>query len=464
MKSHRQRRFATAAVTVTVTASAFGVTLFASSAEAGTAAAPKVTRVSLGINGKQANAYSLLGAVTPNGRYVLFLSSATNLVKGDSNGNQELYRRDTVTGKTEKVTWSAQHGEASTSMISNYNGISANGRYVVFDSSASNLVRGDTNNVSDVFLRDMKTGVTKRISVKGGKGDGAQPSISANGRLVAFASGSTAFVPKDTNKTDDIFVKDLKTNKFTRVSVTSKGGQSDDAVPPSNTGGPATNFDDRYSAAPLISGDGTTVAFMSYARNLVPKDTNNASDVFLHSLRSGKTTRVSVKTDGSQANNSHRGYGSTPMSISADGTVIVMIGDQADLAGPNDQRHEDDTYVRNLRTHVTSRVTARADGVPTLQAAGEAYVSPDGRYLAFASTEPNVKLGYTGTVRDIFIRDLKTNKVKVVPVTGTTKVPNDGSWHFVLTTKAAAVVFQSYASNLVGGDTNGVEDIFKRTF
>jgi hypothetical protein len=459
MKMHRRQHFAAAAITVTVTVSALGVTLLAQTAEA---AAPKVTRVSLGITGKQANAYSLLGAVTPNGRYVLFLSSATNLVKGDSNGNQELYRRDTVTGKTAKVTWSAGHGEASTAMISGYNGISANGRYVVFDSSADNLVKGDTNNVIDAFVRDMKTGVTKRVSVKGGKGGGEQPSISADGRRVAFASGSTEFVPKDTNKTNDIFVKDLKTNKFTRVSVTSKGGQSDDAVPPSSSG-PTTNFDDRYSAAPLISGDGTTVAFMSYARNLVPKDTNNASDVFEHSLRSGKTIRVSVRTDGSQAINSLRGYGSTPVSISADGSVVVMTGDQADLAGVA-RNHQDDTYVRNLRTHVTSRVIARTDGEPTQRAAGEVFVSPDGRYLAFASTEPNVKRGYTGTVGDIFIRDLKTNKLKVVSVTGTSKVPNGASRHFVLTTKATAVVFLSDASNLVGGDTNGAGDIFKRKF
>jgi Tol biopolymer transport system component len=459
MKTRRSRRLATTAITVTVAASAFGGTLLAQSAEA---AATKVERVSLGANGKQANAYSLLGAVTPNGRYVLFLSSATNLVKGDSNGNQELYRRDTVTGKTVKVTWSADHGEASSSMVSGYNGISANGRYVVFDSFANNLVAGDTNNTNDVFVRDMKTGVTKRVSVKGGQGGGEQPSISADGRRVAFASGSTEFVPRDTNETKDIFVKDLKTNKFTRVSVSSKGEQSDHALPPSNSSGPATHFDDRHSESPLISGDGNTVAFASYARNLVPKDTNAASDVFLHNLRSGKTTLASVKTDGSQASNSNRGYGSTPLSISADGRVVVMTGAQADLAGPTGQQHQFDTYVRNLRTHVTSRVNARADGKPTKREAGEAFVSPDGRYLAFASTEPNVKRGYTGTVRDIFIRDLKTNKLKVVSVTGTSKVPDGVSYHFVLTTKAKAVVFESNAGNLVGGDTNGVKDIFKR--
>ncbi|GAB3237853.1 TolB-like translocation protein [Kineosporia babensis] len=459
MRTRRSRVFTRVGATATVTVGLLGVTLLTQSAEA---AAPKPTRVSLGINGKQANAYSLLGAVTPDGRYVLFLSSATNLVKGDSNGNQELYRRDTVTGKTEKVTWSAERGEASTAMFSGYNGISANGRYVVFDSAADNLVAGDTNNKVDVFVRDMKTGVTKRVSVKGGEGGGESPSISADGRLVAFSSGSTEFVPNDTNGTRDIFVKDLRTNKFTRVSVSSKGKQSDNAVVSTNPGSP-THFDERGSSAPLISGNGNVVAFSSYARNLVPKDTNNASDVFVHSLSTGTTKRVSVKTDGSQANNSSRGYGSVPVSISANGKVIVMSGAQADLVdGPAEQRHQFDAYVRDLSTRITSRVVSRVDGERTSRSAADTSVSSDGRYLAFASTDPNVKKGYTGTVRDIFIRDLKTNKLKVVSVTGAKKMPNAASYGFVLTTKAKAVVFESDASNLVGGDTNKVKDIFKR--
>ena len=167
--------------------------------------------------------------------------------------------------------------------------ISATGRFVAFDSPASNLVSEDTNNTIDVFVHDRKTGQTTRVSVAS---DGTQgnefsdaPSISASGRYVAFFSLASNLVSGDTNGTGDVFVHDRKTGQTTLVSVASDGTQAN--------GG---------SVHASISANGRYVAFQSEASNLVSGDTNNTIDVFVHDRVTGQTTLVSVHSNGTQGN------------------------------------------------------------------------------------------------------------------------------------------------------------------
>jgi Tol biopolymer transport system component len=231
------------------------------------------TRVSVASNGVQATSSSQSPSISADGRYVAFSSYASNLVAGDTLGQQDIFVHDRQTGQTSRVSV-ATNGEQGNGW-SYYPTISGNGRYVVFESEASNLVVGDTNSSVDVFVHDRQAGITSRVSVAsdGSQGNGAStsiqyesnPLISADGRFVAFASAASNLVPGDTNGAEDLFVRDRLLGVTTRVSVGSSGGEGNGA-----------SFD------PEISADGRFVAFTSEASNLDGADANGVGDVFVH--------------------------------------------------------------------------------------------------------------------------------------------------------------------------------------
>lgn len=227
-----------------------------------------------GVDGLEANLDSFSPVVTANGGAVFYLSGASNLVAGDTNGAADIFRFDTAAGLTTRVSVDGVGGQANGA--SNAFAVSANGRYLAFQSSASNLVGGDTNGVRDIFWKDLQTGTVKLVSVadSGVQADKASSNtaISANGRYVAFQSDATNLVPGDTNQSFDIFVRDMVTEKIHRVSLNGSGGQATGA------GGGVGAAD---SATPAISADGRYVSFHSSANNLVPGDTNGVRDVFV---------------------------------------------------------------------------------------------------------------------------------------------------------------------------------------
>jgi Tol biopolymer transport system component len=166
--------------------------------------------------------------------------------------------------------------------------LSADGRFVAFTSNATNLVAGDTNRRSDVFVRDRETGTTERVSLgtngRQGNGNSGEPALSADGRFVAFISSAGNLVPDDTNGIADVFVHDRRTGATERVSIGLSGSQPNS-----------------YSEEPALSADGRIVAFTSRATNLVPSDTNNAKDVFVHDRRTRVTQRAGAHTAPSRA-------------------------------------------------------------------------------------------------------------------------------------------------------------------
>ena len=239
--------------------------VLAVAAPATTAAAAKTKLVSRSTDGTRGDSYSRDPSISGNGRYVAFESNATNLVGNDTNGKRDVFVHDRKTGKTKRVSKRSDGTEGDND--SGDPSISDDGRYIAFDSNATNLVKNDTNGVWDVFVHDRKTGKTKRVSKRsdGTEGDNysGDPSISDDGRYLAFESDATNLVGNDTNGARDIFVHDRKTHKTKRVSKRSDGTEGD-----------STSYD------PSISGNGRYVAFASYATNLVKNDTNGSKDVF----------------------------------------------------------------------------------------------------------------------------------------------------------------------------------------
>ncbi|HEU5216602.1 MAG TPA: hypothetical protein VFU30_13790 [Gaiellaceae bacterium] len=301
-------------------------------------AAGTTTRASVAGKSKDANDNSLGASISDDGRYVAFRSDATNLVKGAR--PTSIYVRDLVKHKTELASV-ASDGTPANSF--NFNAdISGDGRYVAFDSQATNLAPGD-DGTTQIFVHDRVTGTTTQASVDGSgtpaNGESTDPSISADGRYVAFDSDASNLVPGDTNGVRDVFVHDLLTGQTTRVDVDSAGNQANEISDISIRGG--------GTFGPAISGDGRYVAFDSAAGNLVPEDTNTCTlanpqpvfdfpitgqcpDVFVHDLQTGATTRASLDSNGNQADGP-----STDPAINGDGSAIAFFSVATNLV-PDD--------------------------------------------------------------------------------------------------------------------------------
>jgi Tol biopolymer transport system component len=408
------------------------------------AGAATTRRVSLSSAGTQANGHSLSPTISADGRFVAFASDATNLVGGDTNGARDIFVRDRQTGKTRRVSVSSAGAEGNGS--SNGLSISADGRFVAFQSNATNLVSGDTNGFADIFVRDLKTNQTRRVSKSSsgvqGNDYSYEPSISADGRVVAFYSDATNLVGGDTNGARDVFVRDLKTNQTRRVSKSSAGVQGNDV-----------------SSTPSISADGRLVAFTSNATNLVGGDTNGVTDIFVRNLETNKTKRVSVSSAGAQAND----YSNYFPSISTDGR-FVAFGSHASNLVPGDTNAFGDVFLRDRRTNRTTRVSIGSSGA---QGNGSSFlidppvIAADGRFVAFISNATNL-VGGTTTGEQDFLRDRRAHKTRLLNVSSSGVRGNGGSYDPALTPDGRFVAFPSNASNLVGGDTNGFADIFVR--
>jgi Tol biopolymer transport system component/cold shock CspA family protein len=418
-----------------------------SSAETG--ASPGTTeRVSVGYLG-EGNLGSLAPSISADGRYVAFESDATNLVPGDTDACgqppntyncPDIFVRDRQTSTTERVSVSSggvqANGESWTPSIS------ADGRYVAFDSDATNLVADDTNAKTDVFVHDRQTGVTERVSV-GYLGEGnlgsLAPSISADGRYVAFESDATNLVSGDTNGVTDVFVHDRQTGATERVSVSSTGTQGDQ---PS------------YDAA--LSGNGRYVAFQSSATNLVADDTNAKTDVFVRDRQTGTTTRVSVDSAGAQANGTSCFRGLEAIrcpAISADGRYVAFYSLASNLV-PADTNGAQDVFVHDLQTRATTRASVDSAGYEGNDWSMQPAISSDGRYVAFDSLASNLVAGDTNTARDVFLHDRHTGATLRVSVSSASGEGDHGSLQAAISADGRYVAFSSFASNLVPGDTN----------
>jgi hypothetical protein len=397
--------------------------------------------VSVASDGTQANSDSYQGSISADGRYVAFDSYARNLVAGDTNGNKDVFVHDRRTGETSRISV-ASDGAQANGMSAGVS-MSADGRFVVFDSTADNLVVGDTNETWDIFVHDRQTGETTRISLAS---DGSQAnansflnSISADGRYVTFESYASNLVVGDTNGVEDIFVHDRQTGETSRISLASDGTQAN-----SNS----------YLGS--ISADGRYVAFESRASNLVADDTNGFVDIFVHDRQSGETSRVSLASDGTQANS----YSSWT-SISADGRYVAFDSRARNLvAGVTSGLN---IFVHDRQVGETTHISLVSSVFsPGYEFSSTPFISTDGRYVIFRSRESNLVPGDTNGYIDIFVRDLLTGITIRIPGSPPGFQPNESSSAPLISADGRVISFSSYASNLVANDDfyYGFRDIF----
>lgn len=319
--------------------------------------------------------------------------------------------------------------------------ISADGRYVAFVSSATNLVANDTNVTNDVFVHDMVTGFTTKASVHSNGthaiGTSHYPVISADGTHVVFLSSAANLVDDDTNGFLDVFVHNLESGDTVRVSVDSDGVEANLAAATGLLG---------------ISGDGQVVAFASPATNLVAGHSYTKTDIFVHNLASHTTVQANVWTNDSQVN-----YNAANPSLSADGRYVVFEATGPLAAGDTDL--QPDIYVRDLLNNTTTRVSIDSAGAEVTSAASSPHISADGRYVVFSSGGAFVS-GDPNLSGDIFVRDIVDATTARVSISSSGAKGNGQSQYPNISGDGRYVVFQSAATNLVSNDTNGRADIF----
>ncbi len=383
--------------------------------------------------------------MSANGRFVVFNSDASNLVSEDSNGVTDTFVRDLKTGLTQRVSVNSKGIEGNNGSYLSP-AISADGRFVAFASDAGNLVPGDDNNWMDIFVRDLKLGVTQRVSVdSAGREANLEsywPAISSNGRFVAFVSYASNLVTGDNNGVADIFVRDLKIGTTRRVSLSSFGDESN-----------------QYSYGPSLSANGRFVAFASYANNLVENDNNGRTDVFVRDLKTGVTQRVSIDSQGVEGNGSSIG----PAAMSANGRFVVFSSEAGNLV-EEDNNDTFDVFLHDLKTGATQRVSLNSTGIEDNGSFGSLNpsISANGHFVAFESFASNFVEEDTNNSPDIFIRDLNKGVTQRVSVDSSGFESNGSSYQSSISADGRFVAFGSDASNLVPGDDNGASDVFVR--
>ncbi len=361
-----------------------------------------------GYDGLQPLGHSWQVAISGDGRYIAFSSEASNLVPGDTNGLRDVFVYDRVTQAFIRASV-ADSTALQANAVSDQPTLSYDGRYLAFRSWASNLT-GDARNVgSNVYLRDLLAGrtylVSKPVSAPVTQ-NAFSPSISADGRYVAFTALVNNLITNDTNNAEDVFlysrimVNNVITESISRLSVSSNGAEG--------------NY---HSHNPRISGNGRFVVFASDANTLVPGDTNGYTDIFVRDLLTNKTDRVSLNFLGLQANN---GDSYTP-DVSFDGTYIVFASDASNM----DSTMPDLNARRDVFLHDRTAVLAGAYEIGLTSRVSQDYlggepndwslaptISGNGRHVVFLSEATDIVPNDTNYVWDVFVNDTQ----RTVPV------------------------------------------------
>ncbi len=413
------------------------------------ATAPTTARVSITSAEQERFKDSYAPQISKSGRYVVFESEA-KLVPSDTNGWRDIYLRDRQTGTTKLISTATDGGPSDSGSVDP--SMTPDGRYIAFSAFSDDIAPGDDNHNQDIVVRDTVTGTTRIASVAsdgsqqvGAGNPSAQPAISADGRFVAFISWSPYFVPGDYDGTADIFVHDMQTGSTEIASVATGGGPTEGA----NTYGP-----------PTISGDGRFVAYTATTTNLVPNDTNDAPDIFLRDRQTGTTTRVSVGPGGVQAD-----AGSQTPALSGNGKFLAFQSNASNLLGSPVDSSLGDIYVRDLTAGTNElasvdddRLDLRLECLP-----GDVGQRPL-RRLPLSGTHPGVRRQQPG------LRCVRSGRgqqhhtpglgqqrrcTRATAAAGGRSTP-------AISSNGVHVAFDSRATNLVPNDNNGVLDVFVR--
>ncbi len=404
-----------------------------------------IARVSVPSSGGQGNDYSSYSDLSADGRYIVFESSTSNLVLGDTNDADDTFIRDNVTCQIWRVSVSSSGTEQNLYPNTDFVSISADGRYVAFKSGSTNLVPNDTNGLIDIFVHDRLLGQTRRISVANdgtqANGSSGNPVIAPGGRYVVFYSGANNLVPNDTNSLYDLFYYDLQTNTLTRVAIS---GFTDWVT--------LTSYVD-------LSSDGRYIVFSSPLNTVVAGDTNNVNDVFLYDRDTNQVTRISLGMGGAQGD----GHSTAP-SLSEDGRYVTYVSGATNLV-PNDTNGFGDIFVYDRQTGQTSRVSVSSTGQQNNYSSEFPVMSGNGRYVAFTTPGTTLVMGDTNSCGfptgcvDVFLHDRQTGQTVRLSDSNMGEQGNDRSLWPSISGDGHYVGFYSLATNLVEGDTNGYVDV-----
>lgn len=388
--------------------------------------------------------YTEVPDISGDGRFLVFVSADDSIVDGDTNGANDVFVRDTVSGTTKRVSVASDGTQGNGGSYQPR--ISANGRYVVFASSASNLVSGDTNGEGDVFVHDRETHKTVRVSLtsrgRQSNGDSAQPDISDDGKRVVFTSTATNLTGRDRNGTSyDVYLRDLRARTTKRLDVSASGRQAN-----------------QEASEARISGDGSTVAFISGATNLVRR-TGGVLQVFVVKVATGAISLASRSAKGVAGDASSWLGG-----LSANGRYVAIETDATNLA-PEDTNGVIDVVRKDLKTGTVVRASLSDGDAQVNAGATWPRISDTGRFMAFTSESTGfVSDADTGSSLDCFVRDLVDKTTVRVSLTAAGGNPTGGSLFWcVLSGNGAAAAFTHGATDIVPGDTNGQPDYFLRS-
>ncbi len=418
------------------------VTLAAASALAGAVFAQVTTLDSRASTGFQGNAISDLGSLSAGGHFVAYQSLASTLAPGDNNAVTDCYLTNRTNGQTALVSRSTA-GTVGNSSSWNPS-VSADGRRVAFDSYATNLVGFDPNGARDVFLRDIVSGSTACVSVNpsGQPGSGYSMlyfarSLSADGQTVVFESEAADLVTGDVGGVRDVFARDLQRATTVRVSQT-----------PAGVGGNA------ISSSACISAGGRWVAFVSSSSNLAPGASGTISNVYRHDLQTGANLLVSRAPSGIEWPT-----GSYFPSISSDGRYVVFVSACPSIVA-GDTNGTEDVFVFDCSTLQTSVASRTPAGMPGNGRSTVPAISADGNYVSFESLSSNLVPGYGGWW-SCFLWDRSTSTMRFMNL-GPSGPSSGGAYYPSLSQSGSFVSFHSADSSLVPGDANGDHDVFTR--
>jgi len=391
----------------------------------GSASTATTVVVSVGLNGTEPDSSSSWPSASADGRYVAFASYADNLVARDTNGQSDIFVRDLQLGTTKRVSVSSSGAQANGSSFTP--AISGDGSVVAFQSYATNLVAGDVEGHADVFVHYISSGKTVRVSVaRGGGGaddDSLQPAISADGQVVAFASLADNLVSQP------VAITGLCCDIFARNLTTRHTALVDHML---DGQGSADSFD------PAVSADGRYVAFGSWGCDMVKGiPCEDESNVFRFDATTGNLRLITRLPSGGEAG----GCGEDP-AISADGNWVGFVSDGGNLV-PDDFNSAYDAFVRDVGGGTTTRVSVTSKGAQTNGAEGRVSISSDGQRIAFQSDAWNIVSGDTNEVQDIFVHDLKTHKTVRVSLTASGGQQSQYSGNADISGDGAEVAYES---------------------
>jgi len=395
-------------------------------------------------DGNNLSGFTFNTVVAGGGGFAVYMTTASDAVYGDTNGYYDVFRVNISNLAVDRVSLGAGAVQPNSYCYTNYfqggaRSISDNGQLVSFSSSANNILPGDNNGTYDVFIRNYSAGTLTRVLAPGG----FEPnSFTFDGRFtgigdkVTFVSNASNMGP-DGNFNQDVFVRDLTTGTTELVSQNTNGTPSND-----------------YCEVGVISSDGTTAAFPSYANNLVDNDTNNQQDIFRRDLNTGTTTRVSVPSGAAEAN------GNSSNAFIAGAAPVVVFQSGASNLVADDTNGTTDIFINNVIAGTIKMVSTNVAGDPANGPSQNATCSSDGRFIAFESQATDLVSDDTNGLQDIFVRDMaagQTFRISRDPAGGDSNGDSFRPW---ISADGRFVAFESDADNIISTDTNGLRDIF----